>query len=266
MNSHCYSISETITENPSSTNFRLHNHDDYEILLFLEGDARYVVEDRTYSLEPCDIIIIRKHEMHRIYHNSPARYHRFVLMVSPEFFLKNNCPDYEAQFLKPSPETGNKLPGETVRSSGLYDAFIRYKKYSEDLALKDGSPILLAVMTEILYLINQATAFSTPDLTGSPIRPVISYLNTHYTDDITLDILEEKFFLSKYYLCRAFRKATGLTIHEYLNRKRLTCVSEQKREGRSISEAAQLAGFRDYSSFYRAYLKEYGLPPGKGLA
>lgn len=260
-----YHISETFTEAPSNINFRLHNHDDYEILFFFEGDARYVVEERTYSLEPCDIIIIRKHEMHRIYHNSPARYRRSVLMVSPEFFRANNCPEYEAQFLNASSDIGNKLSGDVVRSSGLYDAFLRYKKYSNNFTVDGGTPILRSIMTEILYLLNQSTMFSSSDLAGSPIKPVISYLNNHYTEEITLDGLEEQFYLSKYYLCRTFRRDTGLTIHEYLNRKRLTRVGELKKEGKSIGEAAQLAGFRDYSSFYRAYMKENGMSPGKGL-
>lgn len=265
MKTHDYTISETITDHPSSKKFYLHNHDDYEILLFLNGDARYVVEERTYSLEPYDIIIIRKHEMHRIYHHSDTLYRRYILMISPQFFQNNGCPEYEAQFLNASSDVGNKISGDVVRSSGLYDAFLRYKKYSENFTIDRNTPVLKSILTEILYLINQTTGFQVSDLSGSPINPVISYLNSSYTEDITLDQLEEQFFLSKYYLCRMFRKATGLTIHEYLRHKRLTRVRELKKEGKSIGEAAQLSGFRDYSSFYRAYMKEYGMPPGKGL-
>ena len=74
-------------------------------------------------------------------------------------------------------------------------------------------------------------------------------------------MLADKFYLSKYYLCRAFHKATGLTINEYVRRKRLVLVHELKDEGRSLTEAALMAGFHDYSSFYRAYVKEYGVSP-----
>ena len=256
-----YSFGDTTTDMPSNVHYQLHTHDDYEILLFMEGDARYVVEEKTYTLEPCDIIIIRKHEMHRIYHNSDARYRRVVLMVAPEFFRQNNCTDYEAQFLKAPSGTDNKINASLVRSSGLYDAFLRYKKYSQDGILDAGSPILKATIIEILYLINKITGFSASDLTNSPVKDVIYYLNNKYTEDLTLDMLEEKFFLSKYYLCRAFRKATGLTVHEYICRKRLTRARELRTEGYSLSEAAMMVGFHDYSSCYRAYLKEYGRPP-----
>jgi len=260
-----YGISTNFILAPVNQNFQLHCHDQYEILLFLEGDAKYIVEEKTYSLEPGDIIVIRKHEMHRIFHNSPTRYHRSILMVSPEFFKYYHCQDYEEQFLHPHPGTDNKIAAEIVRSSGLYDAFMRYKKYSEDYSLDRKSPILIATIIEILYLINKTTGFVSSDFPNEPIKSILTHLNNHYTEDITLDMLAGQFFLSKYYLCRAFRKATGLTIHQYITRKRLTFVRELKDEGKSIGEAAMLAGFQDYSSFYRAYQKEYGLSPREDL-
>lgn len=253
------------TSIPSNDQFELHWHDEYEIFLFIEGDAKYIIEEKTYTLEPLDIILIRKHEMHRIYHNSNTRYQRCVLMVSPKFFQEYSCQSYETQFLNTVDGIDNKIPGEIVRSSGLYDAFLRYRKYAEAQHEPEGSPLLRSIIIEILYLLNKNTGFSKSDHTHGPIKSVLLYLNNNYTDDITLDMLAEKFYLSKYYLCRAFRKATGLTIHEYICRKRLALVRELREEGKSLNEAAMTAGFSDYSSFYRAYVKEYGIPPRKGL-
>lgn len=260
-----YGIHESFSSNPSNANFKLHNHDEYEILLFLEGDAKYVVEDKSYTLEPGDIIVIRKHEFHRIYHNSPLPYRRVILMVNPQFFVENGCTNYEAQFIKAPVGTGHKIPADLVRSSGLFDAFLRYKKYSEDYTLDGQFPVLKSTLIEILYLINKITTFSDADLTGSPVKSVILYINNHYMEDITLDLLQEKFFISKYYLCRAFHKATGLTVQEYIRRKRLTKVRELRQEGLRIGDAAIQSGFRDYSSFYRAYQKEYGTSPREDL-
>jgi len=256
-----YSISGSYNGIPNNPQFPLHYHDEYEIFLFLAGDSTYVIEEKTYSLEPGDILVIRKHEMHRIFHNRPVPYQRVVLMIAPDFFRQYNCPDYEAQFLHPTRRTGNKIAAEIVHSSGLYDAFIRYRKYSEEYSLDIQSPVLIATIIEILYLINKTTGFSASDYSNGPLKSIISYLNNRYTEDITLDMLAEQFFLSKYYLCRSFHKATGLTVHQYITRKRLTLVKELRDEGKSIGEAAMQAGFKDYSSFYRAYQKQYGVSP-----
>ena len=140
-----------------------------------------------------------------------------------------------------------------------------YLMFSSNFTKDWNAPILVATIIEILYLINQTTHFSNADYSNGPIRAIIQYLNQNYTENITLDMLAEKFYLSKYYLCRAFHKATGLTIHDYIRVKRLTLVRELKSEGKNISEAAMRAGFTDYSSFYRAYVKEYGVSPRNDL-
>lgn len=245
----------------TNKHFMLHTHDDYEILLFLEGDSRYIVEQNSYSLKSGDIIIIRKHEMHRIFHNSPTRYQRIVLMVSPKFFEKANCPEYEGAFFKQPSGIGHKIDTKLVHSSGLFDAFVRLRRYSNDFAV--SGPMTDAIVTEILYLINTISTYSSADQTTERVRSVIAYINEHFTDEMTLDQLQEQFYISKYHLCRVFRQATGLTIHQYIRRKRITLVKELTTEGKNLTEAALLAGFNDYSAFYRAYKGEFKTSPKK---
>lgn len=255
-----YSANESKTDSVSNANFWLHSHDDYEIYLFIDGDSKYIVEENTYSLNQGDVIIIRKHEMHRIYHNSNGKYHRFVITVSPEFFRQKNCLQYETAFLENSKKIGNKINAEIVHSSGLYDAIMRLKKYSNNFTSID-TPITDSAMTEILYILNIISSFSFPDESSGTIKDIIAYINNNFTEEITLDTLVDKFFISKYYLCRAFKKATGLTIQNYIKQKRLTHVHELCSSGITISQAATLSGFNDYSSFYRTYVKQYNITP-----
>jgi len=251
-----YSAADYESKNPSQINIQLHNHDEYEIYMFFYGDSKYVVEEKNYTLAPGDIIIIRKHEMHRVFHNTASKYRRFVLMISPEFFEKNNCREYENIFLDANTDKGNKINSKDVHSSGLYDAIMRLKKYSENYT-KPDSPIVKSVIIEILYLINKITFFENADNTNRTVQNIIAYLNHNFTSEITLDTLSEKFFISKYHLCRTFKQATGITVQEYVRRKRLTLVSELKKEGKNLTEASNLAGFKNYSSFYRSYVKMY---------
>lgn len=260
---HHYNMSSWNISKVQNSKFQLHWHDEYEIFLFIEGDANYIVEEKVYSLKPYDMILVRKHEMHRVYLNSTTRYNRCVLMVSPTFFQHHNCPEYEAQFLNTTLGINNKIPGEIVRSSGLYDAFWRYKRYAESPDVSPDSPLLSSIIIEILYLINKNTLFSKSKPANKSISQIIVYLNNNYTEDITLDSLTEQFYLSKSYLCRAFRKATGLTVHEYICHKRLAMVHDLRNNGMNLTEAASIAGFHDYSSFYRSYVKEYGVSPRK---
>ena len=255
-----FRIEEAIEESTSNEKYFLHDHESYEILLFLEGDSKFVIEGKEYFLESGDIIIVRKHEMHRVYHNSNAKYHRIVLMVKPEFFINHNCPNYETQFLNTKMGIANRIKSDYVRSCGLYDVFMRLKKYSGNYTQVE-EPVVEALVMVILYLINQVGHFSPSDEHDSHVEQVISHINNHYTEDLDLATLANTFFISPNYLCRIFRKATGLTVHDYIRRKRLSKVRELRANGKSISEAAMLSGFSDYSSFYRTYKKLMGCPP-----
>lgn len=141
---------------------------------------------------------------------------------------------------------------------------MRLRKYTnnfEDM----HTPIADGIMVEIMYLINQVSLFEDAESTNKIIENVIYYINNHFTEKITLDMLCDKFFVSKYYLCHIFKEATGLTVHEYVKQKRLTLASDYVSEGKNLTEAALLSGFTDYSSFYRAYTKEHKQNPKKKI-
>lgn len=255
-----YNADETEIINPSNEHFQLHSHNEYEIYMFLKGDSTYVVEEKNYCLSPNDIIIIRKHEMHRVFHNTPAEYRRIVLSIAPEFFSSFGCAEYEKAFSENDCNIGNKINSKTVRLSGLYDAVMRLKTYSNNFS-ELYTPIAYSTMVEILYLINEISLFDTAESIDLPIRNVIHYINNNFTNEISLDMLCEQFYISKYHLCRIFKEATGHTVQGYIKQKRLTMANELVKEGRTLTDAAMFSGFSNYSSFYRAYMKSYHKNP-----
>ena len=247
-------------ETPASQKFRLHVHDNYEIYLFLEGDCKYVVEENIYNLTPCDMIIIKKNQLHRVYHNTSARYRRIVLNIPSDFFDVNNCREYESKFLTTHGEMGNKIDAKTVKESGLYDAIMRAKKYTGNFS-DCSSPIAIACVIEILYLIHKTKVGAKPASSNDPMKEIIEYLNDNFMENITLETLERRFFISKYHLCHIFPESTGLTVHQYMTKKRLAYAKELIKSGKTASYAADASGFNNYSSFYRAYVNEYGISP-----
>ena len=87
------------------------------------------------------------------------------------------------------------------------------------------------------------------------------YINDHISKDISLDTLSKCFFVSKYYLCRAFKKRNGVSIHGYITHKRVMYAKQLIDNGETASGAAYKVGFCDYSAFYRAYVKIIGKSP-----
>ena len=256
-----YSVNTDTIAQANNDNFFLHNHDFYEILMFSEGNSEYIVEGNTYTLEPGDIIVIRRNEMHRIFHKTQCDYARTIIYLYPEFFLENHCPEYELPFANTEKE-GNKISAELARKTGLTDAFARLKTYAQAAHGADA-PVCRSTVIEILYLINKINSFLGDDSHDDLVKQILLYINNNFAETINLDSLSDRFFVSKYHICKIFKNGTGHTVHSYVTRKRITRVRELRKQGKSISEAAYLSGFGNYTSFYRAYLKEFGSPPGK---
>jgi AraC-like DNA-binding protein len=88
---------------------------------------------------------------------------------------------------------------------------------------------------------------------------VMTYINEHITEDITLDGLAKHFGYEKTYFSRVFNKFLGINLREYLNRYRIGEALRMKQENPSmaISKIAESCGFDYPNTYYRA-LKKYG--------
>ncbi|MBQ3075419.1 MAG: helix-turn-helix transcriptional regulator, partial [Clostridia bacterium] len=98
------------------------------------------------------------------------------------------------------------------------------------------------------------------------IYEIIEFVNQNLSKDLSLDAIAADFYLSKSQLSRSFKKATGSTLWDYVLIKRLFLARSLIREGESISGACERSGFREYSSFYRAYKKRFGISPNQDRA
>ena len=97
------------------------------------------------------------------------------------------------------------------------------------------------------------------------IDKVLSYINEHYKEDLSLEQLAGHFYLNKFTLAKLFKEQTDRTVHNYIILKRISMAKQKITEGMLPSAVYQDVGFRDYSTFYRAFLKMEKISP-KGFA
>ncbi|MCD9023864.1 response regulator [Cohnella silvisoli] len=95
------------------------------------------------------------------------------------------------------------------------------------------------------------------------IAEVQSHIDRHYQDQISLDTVAQRFFVSKEHLSRVFKSQQGENLSDYIIRKRMEkareLIVEQKM---AIKHVAQLTGYADVAYFYRVFKKFFGQTPG----
>ena len=99
----------------------------------------------------------------------------------------------------------------------------------------------------------------------SRYEAITHYVDEHLDEPLSLDALARQFYLSKYYLVHLFRENSGLSVHQYILKKRLAACCDAIQGGAPVGEAYRQWGFGDYSAFYRAFRKEYGMSPSAFL-
>ena len=96
-------------------------------------------------------------------------------------------------------------------------------------------------------------------ISSSPFRVPLRY--SAMRPAYTIDLLAEKFYISKFHMMRRFREETGSSVHTYLSDRRLLLARDMIRNGTPATDACFHCGFRSYSSFSRAYGKLFGTTP-----
>ena len=243
---------------PIPSDFSMHTHESYELYYFAGGSGIYRVEGTPYPLQKGDILIMRPAEAHYIDITENIPYTRLSVNFKPELI---GVIDPSGRLLAPFDNrkigTFNRYRAENFKSDA-YSIFIKN-------IITDSPDRRVQTITNLLPLLNEISlAFGSvteTEMSKSIDSRIISYINRHISENITLDDICNRFYISKTHLCRIFKKATASTVGEYITVKRLVNARQLILSGTPPTKAHLQCGFRDYSVFYRAYKKKYGISP-----
>lgn len=244
-----------------------HRHDYYEFYFFLEGDVNYEIAKISHSLVYGDYLLIPPGISHRpVFQSTQAPYRRFVLWISAARYeqLCNTCPDFSYAFDYVRKREQYHFRSDFIQFQEIQGLLMELiEEYRGSHAFRNLSLNLklcnfLLHMNRLLYDRCHQVA---PTYSNVLYLNVCDYINNHLEEDLSLDFLASFFYVSKYHISHIFKDNMGISLHQYVLKKRLQACKNGILSGIPFNEIFQQYGFSDYSSFYRAFKKEFGLSP-----
>ena len=247
-----------ITENPGIGNAVMHSHDVYEIYLFLEGKADYLVEGNKYRLKKGDIMLMRKGELHINSIRGNATYKRIYVNfeITPLLAIANNLSLLDMFDKRPLGEYNH------YRSKDFPEN--HWQDFLQTICNAPSKEEKLCYLLPLLHELSKCHARLLKLQAGKEpnlVSEICKYINADLTKDLSLEQLSEKYYISKTHLNRLFKANVGTTVGQYIKLKRLFLAKELLSQGMHPTEVYSRCGFRDYSTFFRAYKNQFEKAP-----
>ena len=246
-----------------------HYHAFDKLVLVLGGNVTYVVEGVTYFLRPWDLLLVSRDLIHRPVIDPGAPYERVVIWLGQAWLEARSDP---GEPLDACFATARERGFHLLRFDG--ERRLRYMQRIQQLeeALRDtgfGAARLADTLCQQLLIdvnrdvLRSRTAQEETDSyrRDPKMEEVLRYIVSHLGEELTVDGLAARFFISRYYLMHRFKALTGYSVHQYISQKRVLRSAELIRAGVPVMKAAEQAGFREYTAFLRAFRSAFHMSP-----
>lgn len=246
-----------------------HTHDHVEIYMFLEGRIGMEIEGEVYPLRYGDVVFIPPGVPHRaVIYGEKEVYRRFVLWMSRAQYgrLLDESDDYG--YMEKAAGSGRGIIFRHDRIS-FQMIYAKVFRLLEELNTRQfaGKTMCGLCLRDLVLEINRRVYTQKNERTGAGganlCESVRLYVEEHLTQEIPLGELADSLYVSKYYLAHTFKDRMGISIHQYVIKKRLQLGRERLRQGEMATKLWEELGFGDYTSFFRNFKKEYGMSPAQ---
>lgn len=237
---------------------RLHVHSKCELLCIFKGKGTVHIEGNKYNLRPGTFFLMRPGEAHYIVLDPAVPYDRSTLYFDPSFL---DSIDGKRTLLHPyfERETG-KYNRYHLADFNDTDCMRWYKSMLENPDKINIVINLLSILRKLNKFYAQASRHTAME---SLEYQILRYIQENPQADLSPQTLCNRFYISRTQLYRRFRQATGTSVSEYISLRRVLRAQELIAQGYKPTECYMLAGFADYSTFYRAFLKHLGHTPNQ---
>ena len=243
----------------------LHSHSFYEIMLCRSSDrVEYLVGTNRYRLSAGDLILVAPGVSHKpiLPDDMQYAYERDILWVSADL-VERICELFPNSVLT-GVEGFSLLRTKGTEWSYIGDYFGDGLREFEEMPMgyeESGTATAMLILTHICRAAKSGEVHHSQAEQPTLLTSFIEYIENNLSEPLTLDGIAAHFYISRSAVSKFFREEMDTSFHRFLTQRRLILAKQLISEGEGMERVAQLCGFTDYSVFYKAFKKEYGLSP-----
>ena len=243
-----------------------HYHNDFEFYYLVKGKRYYFIKDKVYLITPGTIVFINKFIIHYTECFENEGYDRILINFSEDYIEKLlTALGSESVFSLFDDEEGVITLSSERRELCESILSVMTSEYEKNGDIQ--SPYLKSSLLELIMLMrlekDRAPAPTAhTDIPHKTISEIIGYINNNYLENITLDTISQRFYISRSYFSRTFKQIWGLGFTEYLNNVRIKEAKKLLSNSKmSIAEISCATGYKSSTHFGRVFQKIVGTTP-----
>ena len=246
---------------PENVACAAHVHKAVELLYVKSGSYTVVLDGIEYEIDKGDLVLFCSNAIHHVFTKNLPENEYYVIKISPAFFLQFSTQEEGAEYVmrfainrkgSKSIWRREELEG-TPLFSALQSLIIEHegRKYASQVAIKLK---IMELLVEILRSDSPADEKTPHNQTAALIYNTMVYVRNHYAEDMDERELARDLGMSYSYFSRSFKRVTGMTFKQYLNRTRVNQAEKMLCRGSaSVSEVATRCGYNSISYFISVY-------------
>ena len=237
-----------------------HFHNHIEIVYMSTGSANISIDLNEYTLEKDDLLVVFPNQVHSYTRSKDDENeeHSFAFMMVDPYFIPRFFEKYK----------GKSPSSAIIKGVSKNEMLSRLVKLLCDSQQK-STPTSKGIVKGLLYsiiegFVEQNGLIDQPASEKSSLKTIIKFCSENYNKDISLDMLEQELFLSKYYISHVLHDKMKTGFFEYVNFLRVSeACNLLMNTDMSISKVGEAVGFKSTRTFNRAFVKLHGIPPHK---
>lgn len=241
--------------------FKVWHASEKAMFIYMHSEGGSIVcKEKNYPIKKGVLCFVGARKYHYTMPDNPITYDRSKLFVSPEKISRilDFLPDRD-NFCDFTGDAFIYAQIDEADMNAVEEIFKEIKTHEKDEMYEEL--ILISSLVKLLVFIDKYSLESTPSVSGI-MSKAVEYINNNIYTDIDIDEICSAVHISKYHLCRQFKKITGMTIMNYILKTRIVMAQNMLlKERTSVTEISNCCGFSSISYFCRVFKEETGMTP-----